>query len=97
MGPRELPWQRSRVVSGRLALADQGGEYSRAVRQQTWICSDLDGRPGTVACGIDPQPGSHQMPGTGSLVAARLFQLVLAPMRGTVHAGTLLTWRRSVS
>jgi uncharacterized protein YbjT (DUF2867 family) len=30
-------------------------------------------------------------------VRARLFRFLLAPMRGTMHAGTLLTWRSSVS
>src|SRR5690349_4951109 len=47
----ELPRQRSRVAAGRLAVADQGDEYSTEVPQQTWICTDLDTRPGTVTCG----------------------------------------------
>ena len=46
------------------------------------------------------QPGRTRprfFPGTGSAVRARLFRFLLAPMRRTVHAGTLFTWRRSVS
>jgi hypothetical protein len=31
------------------AAADQGGEYSREVQQQTRICTDLDARPGDCA------------------------------------------------
>jgi hypothetical protein len=30
-------------------------------------------------------------------IRARLFRFLLAPMRGTAHAGTLFTWRGSVS
>jgi hypothetical protein len=30
-------------------------------------------------------------------IRARLFRFLLAPMRGTVDAGTLFTWRGSVS
>jgi hypothetical protein len=51
MGLRDLPWQRSRLASGRVAAADQGGEYSREVPQQTRICTDLDARAGTATCG----------------------------------------------
>jgi hypothetical protein len=30
-------------------------------------------------------------------IRARLLRFLLAPMRGTAHAGTLFTWRGSVS
>jgi hypothetical protein len=56
---------------------------------------------GTVrlACSTDmtlPATGMS-FPSTEPAVRARLFRFLLAPMRGTVHAGTLFTWRRSVS
>ena len=56
------------------------------------IASSADSNPA-----LRSPPGPLSLLGAGSAVRSRLFRFLLAPMRGTVHAGTLFTWRRSVS
>ena len=56
------------------------------------IASSADSNPA-----LRSPPGLLSLPGAGSAVRSRLFRFLLAPMRGTVDAGTLLTWRGSGS
>jgi hypothetical protein len=60
-------------------------EQGRAGRQPARIPGPRDSP--------DPQP----LPWHRICIRARLFRFLLAPMRDTAHAGTLFTWRGSVS
>jgi AraC-like DNA-binding protein len=58
---------------------------------------DIAGAGFACSTGMTLPTAGMSLPRHRICVRARLFRFLLAPMRGTADAGTLFTWRGSVS